>query len=220
MAELLRIFYADPDLEMVGRMRPALAAADMALAGSAQTAHAGLPEIAAQRPDVVVLDDSACTGTPAEVVRRIAAASPATVVIVTGGTGTSPSTMGRAVAAGARGFLLKPYAAEELIALVREATSSRQRDQAPSAKTPAPRPPPPPSAASASAASTRTRSSTRTTTQVHSRIRQRQFGARRSTPSSAAARSPARPTRTSSRSGCPTEPTIPARTISGLAGDG
>lgn len=131
----LRLFVADPDLDLVGRLRTALAGAGMVLVGSSASADAALSQITSQHPDVLLVDDAACTGTPAEVVRRVMSAAPDVCVIVSGGPGTSPSLMGRAVAAGARGFLLKPYATEELLALIREVTSlARNRDQAPAAK--------------------------------------------------------------------------------------
>lgn len=131
----VRLFVADPDLELVGRLRTVLAGAGMVLVGSSTSADAALSQITTQRPDVLVVDDAACTGTPAEVVRRVMSAAPEICVIVTGGPGTSPSLMGRAVAAGARGFLLKPYADEELLGLIREVTSLvRGRELAPATK--------------------------------------------------------------------------------------
>jgi len=52
-------------------------------------------------------------------IRKLAASCPDTYVIVTGA-GTAPALMSRAVAAGARGFLIKPYGVEDLVSTVHE----------------------------------------------------------------------------------------------------
>ena len=119
----LRLFIADPDVDAVSRLRAASASADMIVLGATPSANAALSEIVTQHPDVLVLDDAACTGTPAEIVRRIVNAAPDVCVVVTGASGSAPSLMGRAVAAGARGFVLKPYAVEDLFGMIQEATS-------------------------------------------------------------------------------------------------
>ena len=130
----LRLFIADPDPDAVSRVRPALAPAGLVLIGTGASADSAVAEIVAQRPDVLVLDDAACTGTPAEVVRRIVTAVPDICVIVTGASGSAPSMMGRAVAAGARGFLLKPHSVPDLLGMIQEATSLRRTADAPTAR--------------------------------------------------------------------------------------
>ena len=74
-------------------------------------------------PDVIVLDSATAGGTPAVGVRLLLQRWPAACVIVTGGT---PATVSHAVAAGARGFLLKPYNAGDLCAVIRESFESAQ----------------------------------------------------------------------------------------------
>ncbi|HEY6957930.1 MAG TPA: AAA family ATPase [Candidatus Limnocylindria bacterium] len=134
MTDTSRVFVADPDGELLAKLRPALAAAGMTIVGRTGSVDAAMTEMVGHRPDVIVLDDAACAGTPVEAVRRIAGALPNACVIVTAASGTSPSIMGRAVAAGARGFLIKPFAPDELVSLIRDATSVARPAAAPTGR--------------------------------------------------------------------------------------
>jgi pilus assembly protein CpaE len=112
------IHLVDPDHEMVARLRAAIPASGLRLLGSHGTADQALPTILSTSPDVVVLDVAATKDVPATI-RKLAASCPDTYVIVTGA-GAPPALMSRAVAAGARGFLIKPYGVDELVSTVRE----------------------------------------------------------------------------------------------------
>lgn len=126
-----RILIADTDRGMVARLSARLASGGHTMAGSATSADAAAREIAARRADILILDQSACDGEMATVVRRIVAEAPHACVLVTGPSGTAPRVMGRAVAAGARGFLLKPYTDDDMQGLVNEVSASRHAAQGP-----------------------------------------------------------------------------------------
>ena len=71
-------------------------------------------------PHVLVLDISACPGEPAPTVRQLLGHCQESVIIVTG-TDASANTISKAVAAGARGFLLHPYEPHDLVTTIQEA---------------------------------------------------------------------------------------------------
>jgi len=71
-------------------------------------------------PHVLVLDISACPGEPAPTVRQLLGHCQESVIIVTG-TDASANTISKAVAAGARGFLLHPYEPQDLVTTIQEA---------------------------------------------------------------------------------------------------
>lgn len=79
-----------------------------------------LASVAGLEPDVVVLDASAAEGDVAAVVREIVTQCPSCTVILTAAE-AAPDVLSRAVVAGARGFLLKPYRPEELVTTSRDA---------------------------------------------------------------------------------------------------
>lgn len=116
---LLDLYVVDPDERVSATLRPSLAPANLQLAGTAANADQVAPTIAATCPDVVLLDVSACSDV-VTTVRKIVLACPKACVIVTGA-GTPPSTMSRAVAAGARGFLIKPYSPTDVLDTIKEA---------------------------------------------------------------------------------------------------
>jgi pilus assembly protein CpaE len=78
-----------------------------------------IEEIARQHPDVIVADLSAL-GDPSEGVRAALSRAPDACVVITGAE-ASPGAVSRAVSAGARGFVLKPFQPDELVTTVREA---------------------------------------------------------------------------------------------------
>lgn len=75
---------------------------------------------AAACPHVLVLDVSACPGEPAAGVRQLLGHCKESVIIVTG-SDASAATISKAVAAGARGFLLQPYEPHDLVSTVQDA---------------------------------------------------------------------------------------------------
>ncbi len=109
----------DTDTGLAVQLRDPLATARLPLAGT----HANVEALLASEravPDVVVLDCAATGGEPASAVRAVLSRWPDICVVVTGGT---PSMLSHAVTAGARGFLLKPYAPDELVDVISEATA-------------------------------------------------------------------------------------------------
>ncbi|MGH2471844.1 MAG: AAA family ATPase [Candidatus Limnocylindria bacterium] len=115
---ILGVHIVDPDQELVAHLRAAIPASGLRLLGSHASAEQALPTLLSASPDVVVLDVAATRDLPAAI-RKLATSCPDTYVIVTGA-GAPPALMSRAVAAGARGFLIKPYGVEELVSTVRE----------------------------------------------------------------------------------------------------
>ena len=85
---------------------------------------ADLPALVAaasnQRPAIVLLDLAHAGPDVPAAVRAVLAAAPETCLIVTGADAT-PAVISRAVSAGARGFILRPFESEELVTTIREA---------------------------------------------------------------------------------------------------
>ena len=115
----LDLYVIDRDENTIAMLRPALAEAGFRLMGSATSADQALPMLMSVCPDALLIDTSACTDVGATV-KKLFLACPRSCVIVTGA-GTPPSTMSRAVAAGARGFLIKPFTAADVFATIRDA---------------------------------------------------------------------------------------------------
>jgi len=99
--------------------RAAFAAAGIRIVGSAASVDQVLSRPADDCPHVLILDISAGKAEPAAAVRRLLGHCQQSVIVVTGD--APASTISKAVAAGARGFLLQPYAPADLVATVREA---------------------------------------------------------------------------------------------------
>ena len=129
-----RIFLADQDRAGIDRVTSQLQAAGNIVVGQTGSSDAAITGSAAQGADVLVLDQSVCGDEVVAIVRRAIAATPSTCVVITAGAGASPRNLGLAVAAGARGFLLKPYSAQDLLALLREASLTARPD-APTSRT-------------------------------------------------------------------------------------
>ena len=115
----LELYVLDPDHEVVGQLRPGLAKAGLRLAGSQPSADQALPVLMSTCPDVVLIDVASSTDI-AFSVKKIQLACPSSCIIVTGA-GTAPTTMSRAVASGARGFLIKPYTPADVFTTIGEA---------------------------------------------------------------------------------------------------
>ncbi len=76
--------------------------------------------VRALEPDVVLLDAAVAHGDVTALVREALTESPQSCIILTVAEAV-PSVLSHAVVAGARGFLLKPYRPEELVATTRDA---------------------------------------------------------------------------------------------------
>lgn len=109
----------EADAHFAASLAGPIAAAGFTLAATQASVDAALA--AANEPDIVVLDSATAAGAPAEAVRVLLRRWPHVCVIVTGGT---PATISHAVAAGARGFLLKPYTPADLVGALRESVES------------------------------------------------------------------------------------------------
>lgn len=79
-----------------------------------------LAAVAEKHPPVVLVDLGPGGSDVAATVRSILAASPQSCVVVTGA-GATPTLISRAVTAGARGFILRPFEADELETTIRDA---------------------------------------------------------------------------------------------------
>lgn len=115
--------YVDADVLAAESTRAALAEAGITLTARSVSLDAILARPPGTCPHAVVLDVSVCSGEPALAVRQILAHCPEAVIVVTGA-GAPASAISRAVSAGARGFLLKPYQPADLVATVRDAYES------------------------------------------------------------------------------------------------
>lgn len=115
--------FVDTDAQVAETSRAALAESGIALAARSVSLDGLLARPQGSCPQAVVLDISVCAGEPALAVRQILTHCPETVIIVTGA-GAPASAISRAVSAGARGFLLKPYQPADLVATVRDAYES------------------------------------------------------------------------------------------------
>lgn len=88
--------------------------------GTASNGRAALPQIRALRPDVVLMDISMPDLNGIEATRRVAQLSPTTKVVLLS-MYDSEEFLHRALAAGAKGYLLKDATAQELFLAIREA---------------------------------------------------------------------------------------------------
>ena len=115
------------DAELIGTdrhaadaVRGAFVSAGIRITGTTATVDGMLARPADACPHVLVLDISACPGEPAAAVRQLRGHCQQSVIIVTGSE-ASANTISKAVAAGARGFLLRPYEPQDLVATIQEA---------------------------------------------------------------------------------------------------
>ena len=115
--------FVDTDAQVAEASRAALAESGIALASRSVSLDGLLARPQGSCPQAVVLDISVCAGEPALAVRQILTHCPEAVIIITGA-GAPASAISRAVSAGARGFLLKPYQPADLVATVRDAYES------------------------------------------------------------------------------------------------
>jgi pilus assembly protein CpaE len=116
----IRLVVLEPDARGAAALKEALLR-DESMRIQAVVSHldALFEEISANRPDVI-LADLGSLGDPAEGVRDVLVRAPDACLIVTGAD-ASPSSVSRAVTAGARGFVLKPFQGDDLLSTVRDA---------------------------------------------------------------------------------------------------
>jgi pilus assembly protein CpaE len=119
----IELEFVDADGQAAESARQALADAGIAISAKSVSIDTLLSRPPAFCPHAIVLDASACAGEPAAAVRQVLAHCPDSIIVITGA-GVQASAISRAVSAGARGFLLKPYQSVELVATVRDAYES------------------------------------------------------------------------------------------------
>jgi len=112
--------FVDADAHAAEAARQALVDAGIAIRAKHVSITTLLSRAQTACPHVVVLDASASAGEPAAAVRDVLAACPDSIIVITGAN-VLAGAISRAVSAGARGFLLKPYQPAELAATVRDA---------------------------------------------------------------------------------------------------
>jgi len=107
----------------IAAIRTAAAEGQIAIAGIERDFDGLLRSVGERHPGVVLLDLGQAGADPVAVVRSVLGISPDSCIIVTGADVT-PALISRAVSAGARGFLLRPFAPEELAATIHDAHGS------------------------------------------------------------------------------------------------
>jgi pilus assembly protein CpaE len=115
--------FVDADMHAAETAHAALLDAGISVSATTVSVDTVMARPQSRCPHAIVLDVSACAGEPALAVREILVHCPECVIVVTGA-GAPASAMSRAVSAGARGFLLKPYTPAELVSTVRDAYES------------------------------------------------------------------------------------------------
>jgi len=110
----------ESDRTALSAMRAATVDGQMILLGCVDNLPALLDIVAEKHPAVVLIDLTETESEPAMAVRAVLGASPESCVVVTGAEVT-PAAISRAVSAGARGFILRPFSPEELANTIRDA---------------------------------------------------------------------------------------------------
>jgi pilus assembly protein CpaE len=101
-------------------IRSATADGQITLLGIVTDLATLMSAVSEKRPGVVLIDLARAGSDVAGTVRSVLAASPESCVVVTGADAT-PITISRAVSAGARGFMLRPFEAGDLANTIRDA---------------------------------------------------------------------------------------------------
>ena len=129
MAELIRILVVDRLAETHDEVARLLAKdPGSRLLGLVDTAAAALQAATQQRPDVILLDAGLSDMDAIELTERLGERSPGSAVVMTSVQADSDYVR-RAMLAGARGFLVKPLQADELLETLRRLQQSRDRNQ-------------------------------------------------------------------------------------------
>jgi len=117
----IRVLVLETEPDAANNARAALARDErMLLVGTVADQASLLDKLGATYAQVAVVDLAGLRGEVAPAVHEILARAPECCVIVTG-TNVAPGIVSRAVTAGARGFLLKPYQPEDFVATIRDA---------------------------------------------------------------------------------------------------
>ena len=117
----IRVLLLEGDPDAAAQARTALASdSRRVLVGTVSDQASLLDKLASTYAHVAVVDLGGLRGEVRPVVHEILARSPECCVVVTGAN-VAPDVVSRAVTAGARGFILKPYEIDDFVATVREA---------------------------------------------------------------------------------------------------
>jgi len=117
----IRVLVLETEPEAANHAREALARDErMLLVGTVTDQASLLDKLGATYAQVAVVDLAGLRGEVGPAVREILSRAPECCVIVTGAN-VAPGIVSRAVTAGARGFLLKPYRPDDLVSTIREA---------------------------------------------------------------------------------------------------
>lgn len=103
-------------------MNRMVTAAGMTVVGIARSGIEGVEIALRERPDLVLMDIDMPCSDGVEATRRICEAYPARVVMITGV--TNKDVLRRAFAAGASGYLAKPFARDQLIPILQDALAN------------------------------------------------------------------------------------------------
>ena len=122
----IRVLLLEPDPDAASRAREAIGRDERLLLVGAVSDHASLlDKIASSYAQVAVVDLNGLRGEVGPAIHEILARAPECCVIVTGAN-AAPGVVSRAVTAGARGFILKPYQYDDFIATIRDSHASVQ----------------------------------------------------------------------------------------------
>lgn len=116
----LNLIALESDQSAALAIRAATADGQITLLGIVTDLATLLSAVSEKRPGVVLLDLARAGSDVAVTVRSVLSASPESCVVVTGADAT-PITISRAVSAGARAFMLRPFEASELANTIRDA---------------------------------------------------------------------------------------------------
>jgi pilus assembly protein CpaE len=122
----IRVLLLETEPDAMASARAAVGGDDrLLLVGTVTDQASLLDKLGATYAQVAVVDLAGLRGEVAPAVHEILARAPESCVIVTGAN-VAPGIVSRAVTAGARGFLLKPYQPADLVETIREAYTNFQ----------------------------------------------------------------------------------------------
>ncbi|MGH2491353.1 MAG: AAA family ATPase [Candidatus Limnocylindria bacterium] len=119
----LSLIALEADAKASAAVRDATSNGDLSLVATVADLASLLTAVSMHRPALALIDLAHAGTDVAGAVRSVLAAAPETCVVVTG-TDASPAVISRAVSAGARTFILRPFTGAELITTLREAHSN------------------------------------------------------------------------------------------------
>jgi pilus assembly protein CpaE len=116
----LSLVALEADAKASAAVRDASSNGDLSLVATVADLASLLTRVATYRPALALVDVAHAGTDVAAAVRSVLTAAPECCVVVTG-TDASPAVISRAVSAGARTFILRPFTGPELIVTMREA---------------------------------------------------------------------------------------------------